>query len=269
MKAALPIDKYLAINEGRYFREMLEIPRCKSSLYVTTHLEAADTGLPHYHESAHLSFILNGGVIDKRRSTEDERTVCDLMFFRAGEVHESIYCAFPSKNINIELETAFFEQNAVSEADLEKAAIKNGEAKFTLLRIYNEMLRYDSYSAASIEMLLLSLIAGGITGSFPYWLGRVVEMLNDRWNDDLSVTEIAAAVNVHPKTVSKHFPRYVGCTLGEYRRRIKIESSLSLIRSTKTSLTEIAQNCGFYDQSHFITAFKQLTGLRPRQFRGL
>lgn len=270
MKTALPIDKYLAINQGRYFREMIEIPRCKSSLYVTTHLEAADTGLPHYHESAHLSFILNGGVIDKRRSTEAERSVCDLMFFRAGEVHQSIYCQFPSKNINIELEPAFFKQNAVSESDLEKAVIQTGEAKFTLLRIYNEMQRYDSFSAASIEMLLLGLTADGKgVRAFPSWLGRVVEILNDRWNDDISVTEIAAAVGVHPKTVSKHFTRYVGCTLGEYRRRIKIEKSLSLIRSTNTSLTNIAQNCGFYDQSHFITAFKQLTGLRPRQFRGI
>lgn len=270
MKTALPIDKYLAINQGRYLREMIEIPRCKSSLYITTHLEAADTGLPHYHESPHLSFILNGGVIDKRRSKEEERTVCDLMFFRAGEVHQSIYCSFPSKNINIELEPAFFEQNEVSESELEKVFAGNNNAKFTLLRIYNEMQRYDSFSAASIEMLLLSLTTESTaTRSFPPWLRHVVEILNDRWNDDLNVKEIAAAVRVHPKTVSKHFSRHVGCTLGEYRRRLKIERSLSIIRSSKRSLTEIAQICGFYDQSHFISAFKQLTGMLPRRFRGI
>ena len=157
METALPKDEYLDLNDGRYLRESFTMRQCKSSLYLTTHLEAADTGLPHYHESAHLSFILNGSVIDKRRSIETERVTGDLMFFRAGEVHQSIYCEFPAKNINFELEPSFFTQNAITETDLETAISGNGRAKFTLLRIYREMMINDDLSQASIEMLLLEI----------------------------------------------------------------------------------------------------------------
>ena len=268
METALPKDEYLDLNDGRYLRESFTMRQCKSSLYLTTHLEAADTGLPHYHESAHLSFILNGSVIDKRRSIETERVTGDLMYFRAGEVHQSIYCEFPAKNINFELEPSFFTQNAITETELETAITGNGRAKFTLLRIYREMMIDDELSQASIEMLLLEMIQSQRpVRSFPSWFRRVLELLNDRWNDELSVVEIAAAVKVHPKTISRYFSRYCGCTLGDYRRRLKVERSLSRIRSTPNSLTEIAQNCGFYDQSHFINSFKQLTGMRPGQFR--
>jgi AraC family transcriptional regulator len=209
-------------------------------------------------------------VIDRRNSAEAERSIGDIMFFRAGEIHQSIYCRFPAKNINIELESEFFEKNAISETYLENTAVKPGHAKFTLLRIYNEMLRYDRYSPSSIEMLLLSLTSGNdVTRSFPKWLNRVVDLLNDSWNEDLSVNEIASAVNVHPKTVSKYFSRYVGCTLGEYRRQLKVERSLSLIRATDEPLTDIAQTCGFYDQSHFSGSFRRLTGFLPKHFRRL
>jgi AraC family transcriptional regulator len=270
MKTAIPIDKYLAVNQGRYLRETFELPQCNSSLYVTTHFEAADTSLPHYHDSAHLSFILNGGVFDKRKGTENERLAGDLMFFRAGEVHQSIYRQFPSRNINIELDLSFFEQNSISESYFENGAVKSGRAKFTMLKAYREMLCGDRFSDASIEMLLLDLTEEYRDNeSRPQWLCRAIELLHDRWNDDLSVIEIAAATGVHPKTVSKHFSRHIGCTLGEYRRRLKVERSLSLIRGSNRPLTEIAQTCGFFDQSHFISVFKGLTGMRPSQFRRL
>ena len=32
------------------------------------------------------------------------------------------------------------------------------------------------------------------------------------------------------------------------------------------SLTELAYDCGYYDQSHMINDFKLLTGMSPRQY---
>lgn len=269
MKSALSIQKYLALNSGRYLREMVKLPRIKSNIYLTTHLEIAATNLLHYHETAHLSFILKGGAIDKRKNNKTERTSSGLMFFHAGELHETIYQVFPVRNINIELESGFFRHNSITETDLNFSIATNPNAKFNMLRIYKEILAGDEFSDNSIEMLLLGLIEGKDVYEKvrPVWINKVSELLHDNWNKEVSVQDLAEIAMVHPKTVSKYFPHYFACTLGEYRRKIKIEKALTLIKTSKLTLTEIAYECGFYDQSHFTATFKELTGFLPKQFR--
>lgn len=63
------------------------------------------------------------------------------------------------------------------------------------------------------------------------------------------------------------FPRIFGCTLGEYARQVKIEKAISLIGQSRGSLADIAYECGFADQSHFIRAFKSATGFLPGEFK--
>lgn len=271
MNSALTIQKYLALNRGRYKREVVSLPRIGSCLYLNTHLETAATDLLHYHDTAHLSFILKGGAIDKRKNFIDERISGELMFFRAGEPHQTIYKGFPVRNINIELKADFFVENQIDENDLGDSFINIPNAKFSMLKIYKELLANDEFSDSSIEMLLLNLLdySDLPKKSRPVWLNKIVELLHDNWNKEISVNDLANLTNVHPKTISKYFPRYFNCTLGEYRRNLKVEKALSLIKSSKLSLTEIAYECGFYDQSHFTGIFKQLTGLQPKQFKKL
>jgi AraC family transcriptional regulator len=148
---------------------------------------------------------------------------------------------------------------------------KSANTKFTALKIYKELAVQDEFSDSSIEMLILNLLSGETEtkNERPKWVEKVIELLNDSWNEPLSLKDLAAAANVYPTTISKHFPKYVSCTLGEYRRRLKIEKSLSFIKTSNQSLTEIAYQCGFADQSHFTRTFKQLTGFLPRQYETL
>lgn len=271
MSNPLTIQKYLALNQGKYLTENLNIPQINSRIFITSHFETASTDLLHYHDSTHLSFILNGGVIDKRKKTEIEKTSGNIMFFHAGEPHQSIYKGFPVKNITIEFESNFFHENSITESKFKKSIDENLTSKFSFLKIYKEILKNDEFSYSSIELLLMGLLNGKslVEKKRPFWLSKLVEILNDNWDKELSVSDLAAEVNVHPKTISKYFPRFFACTFGEYRRQLKIERSLALIKSSKNSLTDISYQCGFYDQSHFTSTFKHLTGFRPKQFKKL
>lgn len=271
MDSGLSIQSYLALNQGRYLSERIKFPQINGSVYVTTHLETAATDLLHYHETTHFSFVLNGGVVDKRKNFDAERLSGELMFFHAGEPHQSIYKGFPCKNVNIELESDFFQDNFITEADFKSSIEKNPNAKLTLLKIYKELSVNDEFSGCSAEMLLLNLleIRSVSKNARPKWIKVILELLNDKWNEEISLNDLAIAANVRPKTISKYFPKYFACTLGEYRRRLKIEKSLSLIKTSKLSLTEIAYQCDFFDQSHFTRTFKQLTGFLPKQFQKL
>lgn len=271
MNAPLSNESFFALNRGRHLSEIYALPKSVGSVYVSTHFELGDSDLRHFHDEPHLTFILNGAVIDKRQNLDVEKTGGELMFFHAGEPHQTITKVFPTKYFSLQLQTDYFKQNPRVESQLKNSVEQTANAKFSMLKIYKELLQDDEFSKNSIEMLLLNLTEDKIRSgkSRPDWLLKIVELLNDCWNENLSVEDLAAAADVHPKTVSKHFPKYFACTLGEYRRKIKIEKSLNLIKSTNVSLTEIAHQCGFYDQSHFTGIFKEITGFLPKQFQKL
>lgn len=269
MNPALSNKSFYDLNRGKHQSEVFLLPQDAASVYVSTHFELGNSDLLHFHDEPHLTFIINGGVSDKRKTIDSERFAGELMFFRAGEAHQTISKIFPTKYISLQFQTDFFRQNPQLESNIKFAVDKSLKAKFSMLKIYKEISMKDEFSDSSIESLLLNLIEGEtvLRNSRPNWLNKIVEKLNDDWDKEISLEDLAISAEVHPKTISKYFPRYFNCTLGEYRRRIKIEKSLALMKNSKFSLTDIAYQCGFYDQSHFSGIFKQLTGFRPKEFQ--
>jgi AraC-like DNA-binding protein len=59
----------------------------------------------------------------------------------------------------------------------------------------------------------------------------------------------------------------VGLTPRSFFHIQRFNKSLQLIHSSKTPLTEIAYDCGYFDQAHFIKEFKKFTGLTPSEAR--
>lgn len=261
----------LDLDGGKSLRQVATFWDAKVELAATKVFEDHATESFHFHENPHLNFILNGGIVDKRQKCETERRAGDLMFFHAGEPHQTFYRSFPEINISFEINESLFSNNPFGETLQIESLCKSANTKFTALKIYNELAIRDEFSDSTIEMLILNLLSSETEtkNERPKWVEKVIELLNDSWNEPLSLNDLAAAANVYPTTISKHFPKYVSCTLGEYRRRLKIEKSLGFIKTSNQSLTEIAYQCGFADQSHFTRTFKQLTGFLPRQYEEL
>ncbi|HEV7643260.1 MAG TPA: AraC family transcriptional regulator [Pyrinomonadaceae bacterium] len=265
------------MNRGLHLTERFELRSKNAAIYVSTHLKTGNSDLLHYHEEPHMTLLLNGGLIDKRNDGETERVPGGMMFFETGEPHQTITPTFPTKYISLAFDPNFFEKNRVAESAVKQSVENTARAKFNVLKIYKEVLMPDEFSQTSIEMLLLGLVSdkAGTTRNSPAWMNKpewtnkVVELLHDDRGKDLSLSDLSLVAGVHPKTISRCFPRYLGCTLGEYRRRLKIERSLPLIKSRGVSLTEIAYRCDFFDQSHFTRTFREVTGFLPRQFQKL
>lgn len=270
MTSVLSIQSLLDLDDGNYLRREATFLNDNIQIATTQILRKGSNERLHFHEKPHLSLVLNGGVIDKRQRYETERRSGDLMFFHGGEPHRTIYKLFPSTNINLEIDHCLLVGKTLSENHLATLS-KEPSTKFAALRIHKELIINDEFSKGSIELMLAELLSNKteIKKTKPQWLDKIVELLNEKWNEPLSLNQLAEAANVYPTTISKYFPKYISCTLGEYRRRLKIEKSLSFIKTSELSLTEIAYHCGFADQSHFTRTFKQMTGFLPRQYEVL
>jgi len=143
-------------------------------------------------------------------------------------------------------------------------------AKALILKMQKELLYQDQYDYLHLQTLLLELVSyqkQKVNTYQPMWAKQLNQLLHDNWNETISLQEMAKQVGAHPVTISKNFRKYFNYNLGEYRRKLKIEKSIDLIKNTSLSLSEIAFHCGFTDQSHFIRNFKQLTGFLPKDYR--
>ena len=226
----------------------------------------------HSHNNAHITLFLKGGTSEKRKKSNTVVGPGSLLFYHSDELHLNEDTLFPSKNINIEIEENLLKELQISEAIIENSIRNTTLTKFLILKIFKESLVADAFSNDTITMLFTQLYSTSHLDRFeksPYWVKSLDELLNDSWNTNPSLHDLSQVLNLNPITISKHFPKYFGCTLGEYLRRIKINRSLSLIQSNKNSLTEISLECGFADQSHFIRTFKNQTGFLPKHFQKL
>lgn len=209
--------------------------------------------------------------MERRRRAVTDCRPGRLLFYHSGESHQNVNVVYPSKNFNVEIGEAFFSRYKLSDADIDARLATGPRAKFTMLRIYKAALDKSENADLEIHSLLLSLLFEGEkeAGSkiLPLWVGRVAEVIHDRWDENLSLLELSRQAGVHPTTISKHFPKYFSCTLGEYVRHLRVEKALTMIRRTGRSLTEVAHRCGFADQSHFTRVFKETTGLLPKSYR--
>jgi AraC family transcriptional regulator len=78
---------------------------------------------------------------------------------------------------------------------------------------------------------------------------------------------IGKLVGVHPVHLAGAFRKQYHCTIGDYRRRLRVEFACREICKPDASLAQIAFAAGFANQAHFSRVFKRLTGATPGEYR--
>ena len=78
-----------------------------------------------------------------------------------------------------------------------------------------------------------------------------------------NIENVAARYGITSRYLQKIFLQYTGLTPKLYSKINRFQHSLQLVMKKDTSLTSIAYDCGYFDQSHFIREFKSFTGFTP------
>jgi AraC family transcriptional regulator len=103
----------------------------------------------------------------------------------------------------------------------------------------------------------------------PRWLTQAYDLLHDRFAEPLRVTDIAAAVGVHPVHLSRTFRANYGVSVSTYVRDLRIDWAASRLATSDDPIADIAARAGFVDQSHLGRAFRARRGVTPREWRRL
>lgn len=83
----------------------------------------------------------------------------------------------------------------------------------------------------------------------------------------VSVEALASKVGISNRHLARRFDKCIGLSPKEFSRIIKFIGSLDTMQhSSYKSLTDVALEAGYYDQSHFIHDFKEFSGMTPGEY---
>ena len=81
----------------------------------------------------------------------------------------------------------------------------------------------------------------------------------------VNVRELSREYFLSNRQFERKFKEFAGFSPKTYSRIIRFQAALKQFGSKK-SLTDIAYECGYYDQSHFINDFKEFSGYSPKAY---
>lgn len=96
---------------------------------------------------------------------------------------------------------------------------------------------------------------------------KMLEFIRTHYGEKLSVDAIAAAGGVCRTKCWQIFRKYLNQTPNDYLNSYRLEKGMQLLKSTRMSITEIAEVCGFNSASYFTELFTKEKGCSPSHYR--
>ncbi len=229
---------------------------------------------PHSHEDAHFCLLLQGRYEENCGKHIIVRKPSTLALMASGAIHSNRIHSTGIRFLSIEMTRPWLNRANGRFAFIRGLTqFDTGPLPWLAMRLYHEFRSEDDVAPLAIEGLLLELLAG-VTRQTSHsengnakWLSRARDFVHDRFQESISLAEVAEFAEVHPVSLARAFRKTYHCTVGDYVRRLRIESACQKLSSSDASLVEIALSSGFSEQSHFSRTFKRLTGLTPSEYR--
>jgi AraC-like DNA-binding protein/ligand-binding sensor protein len=101
----------------------------------------------------------------------------------------------------------------------------------------------------------------------PPTIVRAKQFIHEHQANDLSLGEVAKAVNTSTFYFCKMFKRAAGLNFTDYLSRVRIEKAKNLLINPNLRVSEIAYEVGFQSLTHFNRVFRKLVGQSPTDYR--
>jgi AraC-like DNA-binding protein len=196
---------------------------------VTCPVGMCDTAIPVKLGDRLVGFLQTGQVFRKKPS--------QAQFERTAE----LVTEWGFGDRLAELKEAYFKTRIVS--------TRQHESIVTLLSIFAQHLS-----------ILSNQVVVQQRNAEPPVITRAKEYINEHQGDDLSLGEVAKAVNTSTYYFCKMFKKATGINFTDYVSRVRIEKSKNLLLNPNLRVSEIAFEVGF-------RVFKKILGQSPTEYR--
>jgi AraC-like DNA-binding protein len=108
---------------------------------------------------------------------------------------------------------------------------------------------------------------GSSRGLAPWQLRLTMGLVCSERDLHVALRSAAIACDVTPSHLSRSFKKSTGLTLSRWRMEQRVQAAQKMLEESDVSLADIADRCGFADQSHFTNVFSKLCKESPGAWR--
>ena len=99
-------------------------------------------------------------------------------------------------------------------------------------------------------------------------LAKALSYIDENFrSDEISLNNVASAVNVSPNHLSSIFSKEMGMTFIEYLIKKRMDEAKELLMTTNKRSSEIAYEIGYKDPHYFSYTFKKTVGMTTKEYR--
>jgi AraC-like DNA-binding protein len=203
---------------------------------VTCELGLCDTAVPVRLGEQLIGFLQTGQIFKKKPSEAQFAKTAKLVAEWGVQVEEE------------QLRNAYFSTKVLSQKQ------------------YDAMVKLLSIFAQHISMVSNQVLVHR-ENSEPPMITRAKQFIEENQTEDLSLDQVAKAVNTSTFYFCKMFKKATGLNFTEYVSRVRIEKAKNLLLNPNLRISEIAYEVGFQSLTHFNRVFKKIVGQSPTEYR--
>ncbi|WP_282940633.1 helix-turn-helix domain-containing protein [Paenibacillus sp. RC67] len=98
---------------------------------------------------------------------------------------------------------------------------------------------------------------------------RIVKMIHDLYDGEITLESCAAALHFHPVYLSRVFKKEMGVSFSDYLSEYRMNMARVMLETTTMKISEIGEKLQYKNISAFIRTFRKTFGTTPGQYREL
>lgn len=98
-------------------------------------------------------------------------------------------------------------------------------------------------------------------------IDRAVTCIRERFREKLTVPQLAAYVHLSPRQLHRKFVETFGSSPQAFILKVRIQAACELLQHGDRTISEVAAETGFPDQSAFAQHFRRQIGVTPREYQ--
>jgi AraC family transcriptional regulator len=221
-----------------------------------------------------VELVIKGNYVVTGNQKKYECSNGHLLYIKGEDTFAAQFINPHAKTFAVEIDPDWLARFSISMPPISTRSIPDNSFANNLCHmLWQEYIINDEFTPLAVQGIFLQFMAGLLreqkreTMKLPEWVVAMKRIIREQHSNRFTLKELSKKLDIHPVHLSREFPKYFQCSLSEYLRRIKVKEAVSMMSDGDLSLTDIAYQCGFSDQSHFTRIFKRMYNVTPSQYR--
>ncbi len=138
--------------------------------------------------------------------------------------------------------------------------------------LFNDHRQKEKPNEISVSLAITSILQGlisslGSNDTVSDGVKKTTAYIAKNYKNKISLSDLSELAGFSPYYFTRVFKKETGMTPHQYLLSTRISVAKYNLSTTRMTISEIASNCGFDDDSAFCYAFKKWEGMTPTQYR--